>query len=90
MKEEAKTTTVRAEITGGNDCEQKALTSRIEAAINACLGIPIKALENGIVAELLAACEGVLRNHDSHLGRDNEPDWLVAVRQAVEKTMEAK
>lgn len=35
--------------------------------------------------DLLEACEMVLNNRDSHLGYDNEPDWVKAVWSAVEK-----
>ena len=42
---------------GEAEDEDKANAWRIVAAINATAGIPTEALENGVVAELLAACE---------------------------------
>jgi len=38
--------------------EQEANARRILAAVNACKGIPIEALENGVVGELMEAAKG--------------------------------
>nr|PZN35994.1 MAG: hypothetical protein DIU70_14895 [Bacillota bacterium] len=50
---------------------------RIVAAVNACAGIPTAALEQGVVRNLLAACEAMIRVEEERVRRSRatDPYW---------------
>lgn len=73
---------------------------RVVASWNACRGISTETLENGVVKELVAACRGLLAQHDlSFEGREEMREQYYAAhplreaaykraRAAVSKAME--
>lgn len=66
--------------------EQRATGRRIVAAVNAVAGIATEALEEGVVRELIEACESaeaVLRETPSSLRDDAEDEALDALRAAL-------
>ncbi len=74
-----------ATTTGPSTDRRKANARRIVAAVNACEGISTEALEDGVVADLLAACKAVL--DDWHGKPSNferkEPPYLQQIRIAI-------
>lgn len=57
---------------------------RLVAAVNACQGIPVEALENGVVGELLGAAKELVRQNDSE-ARPDINGALHQFRDAVAK-----
>lgn len=66
-------TILEARLTGKSEAENEANARRIVAAVNACDGIPIEALEQSAVKRLLAACEALAVETGKYATSDQWP-----------------
>lgn len=66
--------------------------ARIVAAVNSVAGIPTAALEAGVVAELVAACQAFSDQWDAYMADDTQlyPDRLVGVLRPLVAAVLAK